>query len=240
MQPPKKKLKSISEGTKWPEPIRYKDRSGQERDFTQGNARALGDTLASVLGLHAAPDEIEAWYRGREMDGVAGALRRQRSGSGEVTGRSIILNRRDAERIPEVLAHEMGHVGDVDGSWWPRVMDPRDERAQRVGSIYNKAHYMPDSTKNMFGLPIGQTGGNGEKFPEVVSRTYGAIERAGNTYRPAELDAQRDSLSADAEQMPLIRDMLDVFVSAPEYERMKWLAKPKLPKAGVADAVRRK
>ncbi len=240
MQPPKKKLKNISEGMAWPEPVRYKDRSGQDRDFTQNNARALGDTLTSVLGLHAAPDEIEAWYSGREMDGVAGALRRQRSRSGEVTGRSIILNRRDAERIPEVLAHEMGHVGDVDGSWWPRAVDPRDERARRVGDIHDRARDMPDSTRNMFGIPTGNAGGSGEKFPEVVSRTYGAIERAGNTYRPAELDAQRDSLAQDIKAMPLVKDLLDVFVSAPEYERMKWLSKPKLPSGGVADAVRRR
>ena len=54
------------------------------------------------------------------------------------------------------------------------------------------------------------------------------------------LDEQRDNVSKMAKETPLLREMLDVFVSSPDYERMKWLAKPKLPRAGVADAVRRK
>lgn len=225
-------------GFRWPEPIAYKDRSGNSRQFTQQNARALADTLASVLHLRDMPKDISAVYNNRPN--VKGwTLQDVTDGSSNVT-----LGRNQAMRVPEVLAHEMAHTGQgvISGSHY--TADPVTlsdlKTHKRLRDISYAAVDLPDTLTNMLGSPVGETGGSIEKFPEVVSRAYGAIERAGNVYRPHELDAQRDSVQADIKRLPLLRDMLEVFVGSPEYERMRYLLTPKLPSGGVADAVRRR
>ena len=251
MQPPIKrwhKLRKLSEIIpqddvtkpffRWPEPIKYKDRTGNDREFTQQNALALADTLASVLHLREPPNDISARYN--NLPSVKGIT----SQSTKDGRSSISLGRNKALRVPEVLAHEMAHAGQGVFSGSFITADPvtwNDLKVhKRIWAVDRAAAAIPDTLHNILGSPVGKTGGTVEKFPEVVSRAYGAIERAGNAYRPYELDEQRDSVQADIKRLPLLRDMLEIFVGSPEYKRMQYLLTPKLPSAGVADAVIRR
>lgn len=227
-------------------PWRVKERQSRgvrEYDMSQGHIEALADSIRSAL---VAPKDdapsVEMWYEAPFSGAVASTVFKD----GRI--KQVAIDR--ANGTPGDIAHELGHeTGKSNGHWYSYLRDHQREdeiknsytpeeiaRADYIQRIQRAAsREIPDTSRNEYGLPFNRVGGDEEKFPYLVNRSIRSLRRASDAGWQ-DLDAQRDLV---AREHPLVMNMIDALTRSPEYKNQRWLTKPKLPKSGLKDQVRR-